>query len=256
MKNSDFSVSLEGKVAIVTGAKGGIGEAIALQLASSGADVIITDIPSGSRRLDSVAEKARRSGVRCVAITADITKKNDLDHLLGVVLNEFGSVDLLVNVAGVYISNPLLEFTEENWNLLFNVNLKGMFLMCQSVAKVMAQQESGNIINIASDSAVDVAEGDGPYGATKSGVVAVTKHLAKELGSSGIRVNAVAPGWVKTEMTEFVWKDAEVLKEAESQIPLGYMAEPNDIANVVLFLASGASRYITGQLVVANGGRV
>ncbi|NIB42252.1 SDR family oxidoreductase [Pseudomaricurvus alkylphenolicus] len=256
MDTLDFSVSLKGKVAIVTGAKGGIGRAVALLLASSGADVVITDIHAAASQIETVAEKIRDRGVRCVSITADITRKNDLDQLLGDVLNEFGSVDLLVNVAGVYLSNPLLDFDEERWNTLFDVNLKGVFLACQSVAKIMVQQESGCIINISSDSALDVAEGDGPYSASKSGVIAITRHLSKELGKFNVRANAIAPGWVKTEMTEFVWRDPQLLKEAEAQIPLGYIAEPRDIANVALFLASEASRYVTGQVIVANGGRV
>lgn len=254
--DTNFSVSLEGKVAIVTGARGGLGKSIALLLAKSGADVVITDVPSKENQLYEVAELVRAQGVRCLALTADIKDKNDIDQLIGALLSEFGAVDLLVNVAGMYLHHSILDFREESWDLLADVNLKGVFLTCQAVAKIMVQQKSGHIINISSDSAVDVAQGDGPYAVSKTGVVTFTQHLAKELGQYGIRANAIAPGWIKTEMTESVWADPIKLKEAESEIPLGYMAEPEDIGHVALFLASNASRYITGQLIVANGGRV
>jgi 3-oxoacyl-[acyl-carrier protein] reductase len=123
------------------------------------------------------------------------------------------------------------------------VNLKGPFLTCQAFSKVMCEQRQGNIINIASDSAIDVAEGDGPYASSKAALVTLTRHIAREMGEHNIRANVIAPGWVKTDMTSFVWSD-------------GFLAEPEDIGNVVLFLASGASRYVNGQLIVANGGRV
>jgi 3-oxoacyl-[acyl-carrier protein] reductase len=256
MKDSDFLVSLQGKVAIVTGAQGDIGKSISLLLAKSGADVVITDIHSGQAQLSAVAKEIRKMGVRSEVVTADISNSDDVDHLLGEVLNGFGAIDLLVNVTGIYISNSTLDFSEVEWKALIDVNIKGVFLTCQSVAKIMIQQKSGNIITIASDSAIDVAEGEGPYCESKSGVVVFTKHLAKELGRYGIRVNAIEPGWIRTDMTEFVWADPAKLKVAESEIYLGYMAEPEEIGSVTLFLASNASRYITGQLLVVNGGRI
>jgi 3-oxoacyl-[acyl-carrier protein] reductase len=256
MKDSDFLVSLQGKVAIVTGAKGDIGKSISLLLAKSGADVVITDIHSGQAQLSAVAKKIRKMGVRCEVVTADISNSDDVDHLLGEVLNGFGAIDLLINVTGIYISNSILDFSEVERNALIDVNIKGVFLTCQAVAKIMIQQKSGNIITIASDSAINVAEGEGPYCESKSGVVEFTKHLAKELGRYGIRVNAIEPGWIRTDMTEFVWADPAKLKVAESEIYLGYMAQPEEIGSVTLFLASNASRYITGQLLVVNGGRI
>lgn len=256
MTVSDFSVSLEGKVAVVTGAKGGIGKAIAFSIAKAGADIAITDIFSGYEELEAIAAEIRDFGVRCLAVPADITQKNDIDQLVGQVLNEFGAIDLLINVAGVYQSAPLLEFQEVDWDRVMDVNLKGFYLSCQVIGRCMVEQKFGNIINIASDSAIDVAEGDGPYACSKAGVVVLTKHLARELGQYNIRVNGIAPGWVKTERTKFVWGDPVMLKNAESQVPLGFMAEPDDISNVALFLTSSASRYLSGHVVVANGGRV
>jgi len=256
MAASGLTVSLAGKVAVVTGAKGGIGSAIALTLAKNGADIAITDIYAGYRELQLLAKEIESYGNRCLMVAADICKRNDVDQLVGRVLDEFGAIDLLVNVAGVYHSAPLLELPEADWDRLMDVNLKGCFLSSQVIGRCMAQQKSGNIINITSDSALDVAEGDGAYACSKAGVVVLTKHLARELSQYRIRVNGIAPGWVKTQLTESVWSDPSVLKDVETQVPVGFMAEPDDISNVALFLASDASRYINGHIVTANGGRI
>jgi len=252
----DFQFDLTGRVALVTGAAGGIGRAVALCLARSGAAVAVTDIHSSVDALGELACEISDLGSKAIASTADITKSADIDQLLGEILNEFGAVDLLVNVAGVYLTNPIVAYDELDWDKTMAVNLKGPFLTCKAFSKVMCEQGHGNIINIASDSAIDVAEDDGPYATSKSALVMLTRHLAKELGKKNVRANAIAPGWVKTEMTRSYWSDPQILEEAESSIPLGHMAEPEDIGDVVLFLASQASRYISGQLIVANGGRV
>jgi 3-oxoacyl-[acyl-carrier protein] reductase len=252
----DFNVDLDGRVAVVTGAAGGIGRAVALLLARSGAAVAVTDMFPRANALGQLVSEIIEFGGKALASSADITNRTDVDELLGDVLNEFGSVDILVNAAGVYLTGPILAFDESVWEKIMGVNLKGAFLTCQVFARAMAEQGSGNIINIASDSALDVAEGDGPYASSKSALVTFTRHLAWELGRSRVRANAIAPGWVKTEMTRFVWSDPQLLDAAEANIPLGFMAEPDDIAQVALFLASSASRYVTGQLIVANGGRI
>ncbi|MFK8047508.1 MAG: SDR family NAD(P)-dependent oxidoreductase [Halioglobus sp.] len=253
---TNFEVDLKGRVAVVTGATGGIGRAIAILLAKSGADVVVTDTHARSELLGELASEISVLGNRALASLADITKRDEIDQLLGDVLNEFGSVDLLVNVAGLYLTGPITLFKESDWDNTMAVNVKGPFLTCQAFAKVMCEQGQGNIINIASDSAIDVAQGDGPYASSKSALVAFTRHIAREVGGKSVRANVIAPGWIKTEMTRAIWSDTALRLEAEAGIPLGYMAEPDDIASVVLFLASEASRYITGQLVVANGGRV
>ena len=252
----DFEVDLKDRVAVVTGAAGDIGRAIALLLARSGAAVAVTDTHQNTESLSQLASEMSGSGSRVLASAADITKRTEIDQLLGDVLNEFGSVDILVNVAGVYLTGPVTAFDESDWDKTMAVNLKGPFLTCQAFSKVMCEQGHGNIINIASDSAIDVAEGDGPYASSKSALVTLTRHIARELSGNAVRANVIAPGWVKTEMTRCIWSDDALREEAEAGIPLGFMADPDDIGNVVLFLASQASRYITGQLIVANGGRL
>jgi 2,3-dihydro-2,3-dihydroxybenzoate dehydrogenase len=251
----DFNVDLSEQVAVVTGAAGGIGNSVAQALARSGASVAITDIQARAENLAELMDDIGGDGGRIAAVTADITKREDIDQLLGVVLNEFGAVDILVNAAGIYMTGPIAAFEESRWDRTLATNLKGPFLTCQAFSKVMCEQGHGNIINIASDSAIDVAAGDGPYASSKSALLTFTRHLAAEVGGSGVRANVVAPGWIKTEMTRFVWADTALREAAEAGIPLGFMAEPDDIANVVLFLASNGSRYITGQTIIVNGGR-
>lgn len=252
----DFQVDLVGRVAVVTGAAGGIGRAVALQLAGAGAAVAVTDTYRRANALGKLVSEINGLGSKALASTADITSRTDIDQLLGEVLNEFGAVDILVNVAGVYSTGPITAFDESVWDKIMEVNLKGAFLICQAFARVMCEQGYGNIINIGSDSAIDIAEGDGPYASSKSALVTFTRHLARELGRNSVRANVIAPGWVKTEMTRSVWSDAGALEKVEADIPLGFMAEPDDIAYVALFLASNASRYVSGQLIVANGGRL
>ena len=236
----DFKANLEGRVALVTGAAGGIGRAVALLLAESGAAVVVSDRHQNADALGDLTSEIHRLNRSVLASTADITSRSDIDQRLGDVLNEFGSVDILVNVAGVYINGPITAFSEFDWDETIEVNLKSAFLMCQAFSKVMCEQGQGSIINIASDSAIDVAEGDGPYASSKSALVTFTRHLARELGGKGVRANVIAPGWVKTETTRSVWSDNTLLEEAEVCIPLGFMAEPADIGNVVLFIATQA----------------
>lgn len=252
----NFHVDLKGQSAVVTGAAGGLGRAVALLLARSGADVAVTDIHQRVESLCQVASEISSLGSKSLASSADITDRNDIDNLLGEVLDAFGAVDLLVNVAGVYLTNPVADYSERAFEQVLAVNLRGPFLTSQAFSRVMREQGHGNIINVASDSAIDVAEGDGPYAASKAGLVMLTRHIALELGRFNIRANAVAPGWMKTDMTRFVWENEEARRQAESGVPLGYLAEPEDVAGVVLFLASEAARYVTGQLIVANGGRI
>jgi len=245
---------LPGKVAIVTGARRGIGKAIALALAEAGADIAVCDRVIEDGELNAVAEEVKRLGRRSLALQADITQKADVDGLVQRVVDEFGVIDILVNNAAMNIRVPLLELREDGWDRVINTDLKGYFLCSQAVGRRMVEQKRGNIINITSTAAIKVAPEMGAYCIAKAGVVMLTRVLAVELAQYNIRVNAVAPYMVKTKFSQPLWSDPETLKQLESEIPLGRLAEPGDIIGSVLFLASDASSYITGHTIIADGG--
>jgi len=249
-------LSLEGKAAIVTGGRRGIGRAIALALAEVGADVALGDRVVDDGELDAVAEEVKKLGRRALAIQTDITRKADVDNLVQKTLAELGAVDILVNNAAMNIRAPLLELQEEGWDRVIDTDLKGYYLCSQAAGKIMVKQKGGNIINIASTAAMDTAPEMGAYCIAKAGVVMLTRILAIELAQYNIRVNAVAPSLVKTKFSQPLWSNAETLKEIEAGIPLGRLAEPGDIVGSVLFLASDASAYITGHTIVVDGGSV
>jgi dehydrogenase/reductase SDR family protein 4 len=246
--------SLPGKLAIITGGRRGIGKAIALALAEAGADIAICDRIIDDGELNAVAEEVERLGRRCVAVQADITSKADIDSLAHRVTDDFGAIDILVNSAAMNIRAPLLELREDGWDKVINTDLKGYYLCSQAVAKIMVGQKRGNIINIASTAAMKAAPEMGAYCIAKAGVVMLTRVLALELAQYNIRVNAIAPYLVKTKFSQPLWDKPETLKQLESEIPLGRLAEPGDIIGSVLFLASDSSAYITGQTIVVDGG--
>ena len=250
------SLSLEGKVAIVTGGKRGIGKAIALAFAEAGADVVVCSRRVKDGELTAVADEIQRLGRRSLAVQADITKKTDIDNLVQKVMDEFGVIDVLVNNAAMNIMAPLLELREDGWDKVMNTDLKGYYLCSQVVGKIMAAQKTGNIINMASRGGLKASQNVGAYCIAKAGVVMLTRVLALELASYNIRVNAIAPGTVKTKFSEPFWKDPEMLKRSEAEIPLGYIPETSDIVGSALFLASDASSYITGHTIVVDGGRL
>ena len=245
---------LPGKVAIVTGARRGIGKAIALALAEAGADIAVCDRVIEDGELNAVAEEVKRLGRRSLALQADITQKADVDGLVQRVVDEFGVIDILVNNAAMNIRVPLLELREDGWDRVINTDLKGYFLCSQAVGRRMVEQKRGNIINIASTAAIKAAPEMGAYCIAKAGVVMLTRVLAVELAQYNIRVNAVAPYMVKTKFSQLLWSDPETLKQLESEIPLGRLAETGDIIGSVLFLASDASSYITGHTIIVDGG--
>jgi dehydrogenase/reductase SDR family protein 4 len=251
---SSLSFSLPGKVAIITGGRRGIGKAIALALAEAGADIAICDRIIDDGELNAVAEEMKRLGRRCLAVQADITKKADTDNLVQKVTEEFGAIDILVNSAAMNIRAPLLELREDGWDKVINTDLKGYYLCSQAVAEIMVGQKRGNIINIASTAAMKADPEMGAYCIAKAGVVMLTRVLALELAQYKIRVNAIAPYLVKTKFSQPLWGEPETLKQLESEIPLGRLAEPGDIIGSVLFLASDASAYITGQTIIVDGG--
>ena len=249
------SFSLEGKVAIVTGGKKGIGKAIALAFAEAGADVAVCSRTLEDGELRAVANEIQRLGRRSLAIQADISHKTDVDNLVKRVMDEFGVINILVNNAGILIKGPFLEFSEDAWDKTINTDLKGYYLCSQAVGKRMVEQKGGNIINLSSALAVKPLENHGAYSIAKAGVVMLTRVLARELGKYNIRVNAIAPSLVKTELTD-TWTDPERLKRAEAEIPLGYVAEPSEVVGPALFLASDASSYITGHTIILDGGKL
>ena len=247
------SFSLEGKVAIVTGGGTGIGRGIALEFAKAGADVVV-----GSRKLvnlEKVAEEVRALGRRSLAVQTDISRKADVDNLVQRVMGEFGGIDILVNNAVVFTRTPVIEISEDDWDKTFDINLKGYYLCCQAVGKEMVERRKGSIINVASTAGFRVGPTNSTiYSTAKAGVIMLARGLARELGSYNVRVNTIAPGTVRTKMTERTWSDPERLKQEEARMPLGRLGEPSDIGSVAVFLASDASRHITGSTIVVDGG--
>ena len=245
---------LEGKTAIVTGAARGIGEAIALKLAEHGANVAFTYVS------DSSAEKAKALEKKIIAlgVKAKAGKSNAGDFaaceiFVNDVLKEFGTVDICVNNAGISKDNLLLRMTPEQWDEVMTVNLKSVFNMTKQVIRPMMKAKNGSIINMSSVIGEMGNAGQSSYAASKAGIIGFTKSVAKELGSRNIRCNAIAPGFVETDMTSYL-KDGEGSEKYKAGIPLGRFASAEDIANVTLFLASNLSSYVTGQTISACGG--
>ena len=246
-------MKLEGKSAIVTGSGRGIGRGVALQFAKEGADVLI-NYSRSKESAEEVGNEIEKLGRRALAIPTNIGVKTEVDSMVAKTLDAFGTIDILVNNAAMNIMRPLVQLREDGWDKVMNVCLKGYFLSSQAVANVMMEKKSGNIINIASTGAAKAAIGLGAYGIAKAGVVMLTQLLAVELANYGIRVNAIGPSLVRTKFSEPMWSNPDGLKAIEATIPLGRIAEPEDIMSVALFLASDASGYVTGQTLYVDGG--
>lgn len=242
---------LKDKVALVTGASRGIGREIAQTLATYGASVIVNY--NGSKdRADEVVEMISAAGGKAIAVKADVAKAEEIARLFEEAQAAFGRIDILVNNAGITRDNLILKMSEEEYDTVLDTNLKGAFLCMKHAAKIMLRQKNGRIINISSISGIAGNAGQANYCAAKAGLIGLTKSLAKELGSRGITVNAVAPGFIETEMTE---KLSEQVKEGMlAQIPLKRAGSVKDIAEAVAFLASERAAYITGQTLSVNGG--
>ncbi len=245
--------SLEGKVAVVTGGSSGIGRAIALTFAGAGADVTVCS--RTPHKLESVAGEIRKLGRRSLAVPADITQKSAVDNLVQKTIGEFGKIDILVNNAGTGILLPLVDHEEEDWDLVMNTNLRGYYLCSRAVGKKMIEQRSGNIISISSVRGIEAFPGRASYCVSKAGVVMLTKVLALELVGYNIRANAIAPGFFKTELTLPRWKDAATRQKIAAEIPMGRWGELDEVASAALYLASGASSYVTGHTLVVSGGQ-
>ena len=245
---------LEGKVAIVTGAARGIGEAIALKFAEHGANVIITYVSDGSNeKAEALVQKLITLGVKARAYKSNAADYNACEVLVNDVMKEFNQIDICVNNAGISKDNLLLRMTPEQWNEVMQVNLNSVFNMTKQVIKPMMKARSGSIINMSSVIGEMGNAGQASYAASKAGVIGFTKSVAKELGSRNIRCNSIAPGFVETDMTNYL-KDGNNADKYKSMIPLGRFASAEDMANVALFLASDMGNYITGQTISACGG--
>ncbi|WP_374719158.1 3-oxoacyl-[acyl-carrier-protein] reductase [Parageobacillus toebii] len=244
---------LQGKVALVTGASRGIGRAIALELARQGAKVAV-NYAGNEAKANEVVEEIKNMGGEAFAIQADVSNVEAVDQMVKAVLERFERIDILVNNAGITRDNLLMRMKEEEWDDVININLKGVFNCTKAVTRPMMKQRYGRIVNIASIVGVSGNPGQANYVAAKAGVIGLTKTAARELASRNITVNAVAPGFITTDMTDRLSEElkAEMLK----QIPLARFGEPEDVAKVVSFLVSDAASYMTGQTLHVDGGMV
>ncbi|MGG0450501.1 3-oxoacyl-[acyl-carrier-protein] reductase [Priestia megaterium] len=244
---------LQGKVAVVTGASRGIGRAVAIELGKLGAKVVVNYSGSEAKALE-VVDEIKGLGTDAIAVQANVAESDSVQAMIKEAISTFGSVDILVNNAGITRDNLLMRMKEDEWDDVININLKGVFLCTKAVTRQMMKQRAGRIINISSIVGVSGNAGQANYVAAKSGVIGLTKTTAKELASRNITVNAVAPGFIATDMTDKL--NEEVQAEMLKQIPLASFGQPEDVANAVAFLASDASRYITGQTIHVDGGMV
>jgi len=247
-----FVISLKDKVAVVTGGARGIGRAVVLRLAEAGADVVVSDILLEAA--EATAAEVKALGRKSLAVATDVSKLDQTEQLIDGVIKEFGRVDILVNNAGITRDNLLMRMDEKDWDAVIAVNLKGTFNGIKAVTRLMVKQRSGKIINMASVVGVMGNAGQANYAASKAGVIGLTKSAAKELGGRGIQVNAIAPGYIETDMTKDLPPAA---KEAFlSIIPLKRPGLPQDVADAVLFLSSPLSDYVSGQVLHVDGGMV
>lgn len=244
-------MKLAREVAIVTGAARGIGRAIALALSKEGASIILSDV---SEDVHKTAAEIQQAGGQAAGIVGNVTQSADCEAMIELAIKTFAKVDILVNNAGITKDNLLMRMSEEDWDSVLNINLKGTFLCTKAVIRPMMKQRSGKIINIASVIGLMGNAGQANYAASKGGVISFTKTMAKELGSRNIRVNAIAPGFIESKMTEVLSEEARA--KLIGLIPLNALGKPEYVADAVVFLASPAASYITGQVLNVDGGMV
>lgn len=243
---------LSGQVAIVTGTSRGLGQYFARALARAGADLVLT-----SRRKDSLGEFAAEIaslGRRSVCLELDVRDYESIQNMAEAAQEAFGRIDILVNNAGCNVRKPALEVTWDDWNLILDTNLRGSFFVAQAVARHMVPRGYGRIINIGSVTSVNGYAGLGPYGASRGGIRQLTMSLADDWGKYGITVNCLAPGWFRTEQNKVMYEDKEWVECLKDRIPLKRPGQPDDLDGTVVFLASEASRYVTGQTILVDGG--
>ncbi len=243
----------DSKVAIVTGASRGIGKQIALTLAKAGANIVI-NYKQNMDQAEEVANEIRDFGQEALVIKADVSKAEDVEALVKTTLDKFGKIDFLVNNAAVTKDNLIMRMKEEDWDQVLDTNLKSIFLLSKAISRPMLKQKEGRIVNITSVVGLIGNAGQSNYAAAKAGMIGLTKSLAREFASRGITVNAVAPGFIDTDMTEALNDD--IKSGMLSQIPLARFGKPEDVANVVKFLLSNEAAYMTGQVLHVDGGMV
>ena len=244
--------NLENKVAVVTGASKGIGKAMAKLFAKAGAHVVC--ISRKADALKAVVDSIKTEGGFASYNAFDVSSLNEFEKNINSIIDKYNSIDILVNNAGVTRDKLIMRMNEEDWNHVININLKGAFNGIKSVSRIMMKQRSGKIINISSVVGLTGNAGQANYAASKAGLIGLSKATAKEFSSRGINVNCIAPGYIKTDMTEKITD--KNLENINTKIPLGHIGSPNDVANTALFLASDEAGYITGQTIVVDGGMV
>jgi 3-oxoacyl-[acyl-carrier protein] reductase len=245
---------LDNKVAVITGAARGIGEGIALKLSEHGANIAFTYVSeSSAEKAKALEEKIIASGVKAKAYRSNAGNFSECETFINEVIKEFGTIDVCVNNAGISKDNLLLRMSPDQWEDVIKVNLNSAFYMTKQVIRPMMKAKSGSIINMSSVIGLMGNAGQGSYAASKAGIIGFTKSVAKELGSRNIRCNAIAPGFVETDMTGYL-KEGEQADKYKAGIPLGKFGTVQDIANVTLFLASELSSYVTGQVITVDGG--
>lgn len=242
---------LEGKIALVTGASKGIGRKIAEVFAQHGANVAFTYLSSVEKG-QALEKELQAYGTKVIGYRSDASKFEEAEQLINAIVADFGSLDIVVNNAGITKDGLLMRMTEENWDEVLNVNLKSVFNVTKAASKIMMKNRKGSFINMSSVVGVQGNAGQSNYAASKAGIIGFTKSIAKELGSRNIRANVVAPGFIRTEMTDIL--DPKVIATWEAGIPLKRAGSPEDVANACLYLASDLSSYVTGQVLPVDGG--
>ena len=243
--------NLANKVAIVTGASRGLGAGMAVGLAEAGADLVVV---AGSARLQETVDKIKAMGRRCIGVQVDLSDTKVISQIMDAAVKEYGRVDILINCAGIIRRAPAIEFSEKDWDDVIQINQKATFFMCQAAAKEMIKQKKGKIVNIASLLSFQGGIIVPSYTASKSAVAGLTKALANEWAPLGINVNAIAPGYMATEMTEALQNSAERAPAILARIPAGRWGTPDDMKGLAVFLASDASEYLQGQVIAVDGG--
>ncbi len=245
-----LTCDLSGRTALVTGAARGIGKTIATTLAKNGANIACVDV--NPEALKSTVEEIRALGVQAEGYTCDVTDSGQVDETVKAVVKQFGGLDILVNNAGITRDGLLLRMKDEQWDAVLNVNLRGTFLFSRAAARPLMKSKCGRIVNIASVSGLMGNPGQANYSASKAGVIGFTRTISKELASRKVTVNAVAPGFIATEMAHALGE--EILERIQQETPLGRLGDPQDVADAVLFLASDAAEFITGTVITVDGG--